>query len=79
MPGWVGGPWPTEYFGYLPFSEMGVSVLDQLDSCSGPPLDLILLLIVGVIFLRVRNGEVSLLMFDGVGETLLILGLATWH
>ncbi len=62
----LGGPWPPEYFGYLPFSEMGVSVLDDLDSGPGPPLDLILPLIVGVILLRVRSGGVSLLVIEGV-------------
>ncbi len=56
-----------EYFGYLPFSEMSVSVLDELYSGSGPPLDLILPLIVGVIILRLLSGEVSLLVIDGVG------------
>jgi hypothetical protein len=56
---------------------MGVPIRDELDSGSGPPLDLILPLMVGVILLRVRSGEVSLLVIDGVGETLLILRLAT--
>ncbi len=73
----LGGPWPPEYFRYLPFSEMGVSVLDELDSGPGPPRDLVLPLIVGVILLRVRSGEVSLLVIEGVGVTLLILRLAT--
>ncbi len=45
---------------------MGISVLDEMDSGSGPPLDLILPLIVGLILLRVRPGEVSLLVIDGV-------------
>ncbi len=55
---------------------MGVSVLDELDYASGLPLDLILP-IVGVILLRVRPGEVSLLVIDGVGEALLICRLVT--
>ncbi len=56
---------------------MGVSVLDELDSGSGPPLDSIRPLIVGVILLRVRTGEVSLLVNDGVGEALLFRRLVT--
>ncbi len=67
MPGWVGGPLPLEYLGCLPFSETGVSVLDELDSGPGPPLDLVLPLIVEVILLRVRSGGVSPLEIEGVG------------
>jgi hypothetical protein len=52
-------------------------VLDELESDPGPPLDLILPLIVGVILLHVRSGGVSLLVIEGVGVTLLILRLAT--
>ncbi len=55
---------------------MGVSALDELDSGSGLPLDLILPM-VGVILLRVRPGEVSLLVIDGVGEALRIRRLVT--
>ncbi len=61
----------------LLFSETGVSVLDELESGPGPPLYLILPLIVGVIFLRVCSGGVSLLVIEGVGVTLIILRLAT--
>jgi hypothetical protein len=56
---------------------MGVVVLDELESDTGPPLELILPLIVGVILLRARSGGVSLLGIEGVGVTLLILRLAT--
>ncbi len=56
---------------------MGVVVLDELESDPGPPLDLILPLIVGVILLRACSGGVSLLVIEGVGVTLLILRLAT--
>ncbi len=48
---------------------MGVSVMDELDFGPGPPLELVLPLIVGVILLRVRSGEVSLLLIEGVGVT----------
>jgi hypothetical protein len=54
---------------------MGVSILDELDSGSGLPLDLILPLMVGMILLRVRPREVSFLVIDGVGDALLILRL----
>ncbi len=77
VPGWVGGPLPPEYLGCLSFSELGVSVLDELESGPGPPIDLILPLKVGLILLRVRSGGVSLLVTEGVGVTLLILRLAT--
>ncbi len=71
------GPFPPEHLGGLLFSETGVAVLDELESDPGPPLDLILPLIVGVILLRARSGGVSLLVIEGVGVTLLILRLAT--
>ncbi len=61
----------------LLFSETGVAVLDELESDPGPPLDLILSLIVRVVLLRACSGGVSLLVIEGVGVTLLILRLAT--
>ncbi len=73
----MGGPPPPEQVGGLLFSETGVVVLDELESDPGPPLDLILPLIVGLILLRARSGGVSLLVIEGVGITLLILRLAT--
>ncbi len=75
MPGWVGGPLPPEYRGFLPLSEMGVSVLDELNP--GSLLILALPLMVGVILLRVRSRGVSLLVMEEVRVLLLILRLAT--
>ncbi len=63
----MGGPFTPEHLGGLLFSETGVAVLDELESDPGPPLDLILPLIVGVMLLRARSGGVSLLVIEGVG------------
>ncbi len=73
----MGGPFPPEHLAGLLFSETGVAVLDELESDPGPPLDLILPLMVGVKLLLARSRGVSLLVIEGVGVTLLILRLAT--
>jgi hypothetical protein len=73
----MGGTLPPEYRGCLPLSEMGVYVLDELDSGPGPPFVLALPLMVGVKLLRVRSVCVSILVIERVGVTLPILRLAT--